>query len=43
MAEASSLCLGQLRQMEVWLLSVWKEAVVIVVEIKEQGVSFTAW
>lgn len=43
MTEASSLCLGQLRQMEVWLLSVRKEAVVIVVEIKEQGVIFTAW
>lgn len=35
MAEAACLCLGQLRHMEVWLLSVQKGAVMMTVKIKE--------
>lgn len=43
MAEAACLCLGQLRHMEVWLLSVQKGAVVMTVKIKEcVCVRFTA-
>lgn len=41
--EAFCLCLGQLRQMEAWLVSTQKGAVGMDVKIKEWGMNFTAW